>query len=374
MNYYAILGLTRDARQADVERAYRRLARRYHPNLNPGDDEARVRFREIVRAYEVLGDPVRRREYDVSGRHHVEPSTEAKFAFERFDFSMSAVGTAASTFGELFSDALGPAPGTRAPERGEDLHVEVAVPFEAAFSGATEQITVTRRDACDPCHGTGRIATTAAPCGTCDGTGVVRGARSHMVFSKRCTACGGEGIRRLAPCPVCRGDGVVVRTDAVTVHLAPGVAEGDEVTLAGAGNSGRFGGSRGDLRVRVRMTDHRFFRREGDDVVVEVPVTVYEAALGARVSIPTPDGRSSLRLPPGTEAGRRFRLRERGVPSLRTGRRGDLIAEIRLVLPALADERSRELMRELAALNPVDVRAHFADRNESVSKDGEPQW
>jgi molecular chaperone DnaJ len=362
MKLYAILGVPADATLTDVRRAYRRLARRYHPNINPGDQAAAARFRVVTLAYEILSDPSQRREYDRRGDAMLAHADAVTFAFERFDFSASAEGAQASTFGDLFADIF--RPGQRgaagAPERGHDLHVEITAPFETVAAGGQHAVAVTRHDPCDACFGAGWTAVAEAVCPRCRGEGIVRGARGHMIFSKTCPQCRGDGYQRAARCSVCHGEGVITRRHVIDVPVPPGVVDGDEITLRAQGHAGRNGGARGDLRVRVRVAPHELFRRDGDDVVVELAVGVHEAALGARLEVPTPDGTTVLRIPPGTQGGQRFRLRERGVHAPRLGRRADLIVEVRLVLPPLVDERARALMRELASIWNEDLKRRLA--------------
>src|SRR5436190_1765915 len=258
MDFYILLGIERAATLNDIKRAYKRLARRYHPDINPGDRTAAAQFRQIAEAYETLSDPDRRRRYDTGGldRSHVDQN----FGFEGFDFSVSVSGAAAPTFGDLFADVLRQRQDARndgAPERGADLHQSLSLPFEAAMRG---------------------------------------------------------------------------------------------------GHAGRNGGDPGDLYVTIRVEPHPLFRREGDDLHLIVPVAVHEAALGAKVEVPSLEGYARLRVPPGTQSGQRFRLRERGVPSARGGPRGDLVVEVRLVLPKVLDERSKELLREFGRINGDNVR------------------
>jgi molecular chaperone DnaJ len=358
MKLYAILGVPADATLTDVRRAYRRLARRYHPDINPGDQAAAARFRVVTLAYEILSDPNQRREYDQRGDAMLARADGVTFAFERFDFSASAEGAAASTFGELFADMFRPRHrrGAGAPERGADLHVEITASFETAAAGGQHAATVTRQDPCDACFGAGWMAVAEAVCSRCRGERIVRGARGHMIFSKTCPQCHGDGYQRAARCSACHGEGVITRSHVIDIPVSPGVADGDEITLGAQGHAGRYGGARGDLRVRVRVAPHELFRRDGDDVFVELAVGVHEAALGARLEVPTPDGTTMLRIPPGTQGGQRFRLRERGVQSARLGRRGDLFVQVRLVLPPLVDERARALMRELASIWNEDLK------------------
>ncbi len=354
MDFYGLLGVGRGATLSEIKRAYRRLARKYHPDINPGDRNAERLFRRIVEAYETLSDPVRRREYDQRGGV-AAPGEPAAPEFDGFDFSAGGTDRGA-IFQELFADLW---VGTRRPEApvdGSDLHATVALSFDEALRGAQRTVTITRLDGCLACGATGRIAALEGRCARCHGQGVLRASHGHMVFSRACPACGGSGEQRDRPCRSCGGQAVVARTESITVALPAGIADGMRVRVAGKGHAGQRGGRPGDLYLTVHVAPHPLFRREGDDLYLVVPVAVHEAALGAKIEIPTPDGPARLRVPPGTQSGQRFRLRGRGAPSPRTGQRGDLVAEIKLVLPPLLDERSKELLREFGRLNHVDVR------------------
>jgi molecular chaperone DnaJ len=357
MDLYAVLGIKRSASSGEIRRAYRKLARRYHPDINPGDQAAEVRFRQIVEAYETLIDPDRRRQYDERGEV-VTQSGRVTFGFEGFDFSVEAVeGPRASTFGDLFAEVFQHGFGRSVEgERGADLHLTLDLSFEESIHGAERQVTVTRLSACPGCAGSGVLRTPESRCMHCNGAGVVRSARGHMVFSKVCPACGGTGRQSRAACSRCGGGGVETRTESVDVHVPPGIEDGARIRIAGHGNCGRRAGSPGDLLVTVRVAEHPLFAREGDDLFLQMPISVSEAGLGAKIDVPTPDGPARLRVPPGTQSGQRFRLRERGVPSRREGRRGDLIVEVRIMLPRLLDERSKEILREFGRINAEDVR------------------
>ena len=358
MDFYVILGVERGAAPGDIKRAYKRLARRYHPDINPGDRTAAAQFRQISEAYETLSDPDRRRRYDTVGytRTTVE---EATFGFDGFDFSVSASGSSASTFGDLFAELLqqrGDATSVAGPARGTDLHHSVSLGFEDAVRGSRQALTVTRQDHCRTCQGLGRLNVAESRCGHCHGSGIVKSARGHMVFSKTCAQCGGSGRLRQTRCPTCVGSQIEVRTEPLTVATPAGLDDGARIRVAGKGNTGRNGGENGDLYITVHVQPHPLFRREGDDLHLVVPVAVHEAALGAKFEVASLDGPARVRVPPGTQSGQRFRLRERGVPSLRDGRRGDLVVEVRLVLPKLLDERSKDLLREFGRINGEDVR------------------
>ena len=350
MDLYSLLGLAPGATPADIKRAYRRLARRYHPGINPGDRAAETLYGRISEAYETLADPDRRRAYDSAG--NAAPGGEAAtFEFTGFDFSSGAQGPNAATFTELFAEALHPGPAAEAgrPEPGADIHAAVTVSFEESMHGVERQVVVTRQDECQACRGVGSVRTPEGRCGPCHGSGKVRWARGHMVFTKSCAACAGSGRQRSQRCAACSGHGRHVRTDAVPVVLPAGVAEGSRLRVADRGHVGRYGGRNGDLYVTVHVQPHPVFRRQGDDLCVVLPIGVHDAVLGARVPVPSLEGPVNLRIPPGTQAGQRFRLRDRGVP-LMGGGRGDLLIEVRIVLPEVVDERGKELMREFGKL------------------------
>jgi molecular chaperone DnaJ len=356
MDFYVILGVARTASMPEVKRAYRRLARRFHPDINPGDRDAAERFKEILSAYETLSDPDRRRRYDQGG-FEPELAEGASVGFEGFDFSASVHANQQSTFGDLFADVLR-REHERAvrPERGADLHATVSVDLEEAIAGGDTPLTITRQERCSTCQGRGTRAAPGAECVQCQGSGMLRSARGHMVFAQPCPRCEGSGLERVQRCATCHGAGVEVRTETVMVRLPAGVADGVRLRLAERGHAGVRGGPPGDLYVTVQVRPHARFRREGDDVFVEVPVAIHEAALGARIDVAGLDGPVRVRIPPGTQSGQRFRLRGRGAPSMRTGQRGDLVVETRLMLPAVLDERSKELLREFGRINGDAVR------------------
>jgi molecular chaperone DnaJ len=361
MDFYIILGVEPAANVNDIKRAYKRLARRYHPDINPGDRMAAAHFRQIAEAYETLVDPDRRRQYDARGHaNEAEPPT---FGFEGFDFSASVSGDAAPTFGDLFADVIRQRDARQdaAAARGVDLHQAIDVSFEDAMRGGRRALTVTRQERCRTCQGLGRLHVAESRCTACHGSGVTKSARGHMVFSRPCAQCGGAGRERPTICTACDGQQVEMRTETLTLDLPGGLADGARIRVPGKGHVGRDGGESGDLYITVHVQPHPVFRRDGDDLHAVVPLAVHEAALGARVDVPTLDGTARLRVPPGTQSGQRFRMRERGVLST-SGRRGDLIIEVRLVLPKLLDERSKELLREFGRINNEDVRQELAER------------
>jgi molecular chaperone DnaJ len=356
MDFYILLGVERGATPGDIKRAYKRLARKYHPDINPGDRTAAQQFRQIAEAYATLIDPDRRHRYD-SGGASIQSSGAVTFGFEGFDFSVSVNGASAPTFGDLFADVLGPRDGRNAEgaAAGADLHYTLALTFAEAMRGVDREVAVTRQERCGACGGIGHLRMPETNCLQCQGTGIVKSTRGHMVFSKPCAHCGGAGRRAHGRCPACRGQQVEMRTEPLTIQVPAGLADGSRIRIPQKGHAGRNGGSSGDLYITVRVEAHPLFRREGDDLHIVVPVAIHEAALGAKVDVPSIDGGPArLRVPPGTQSGQRFRLRERGVPSARDGRRGDLVVEVKLVLPKLLDERSKELLREFGKINGAD--------------------
>jgi len=225
----------------------------------------------------------------------------------------------------------------------------VTLPFEDAMRGVERQVVVTRQDVCHACGGTGVVRTPEGRCAPCHGSGKVRWARGHMVFTKSCAACTGSGRQRTARCAICAGHGLHVRSEGVPVTIPAGVHEGARLRVADRGHAGRRGARNGDLYVTVHVQPHAVFRRQGDDLCIELPIGVHDAVLGTRVEVPTLEGSVKLRIPPGTQAGQRFRLSERGAPKA-SGGRGDLLVEVRIVLPQVVDERGKELMREFGKL------------------------
>ena len=363
MDFYIVLGLERGASVSEIKRAYKRLARRFHPDINPGDRMAAAQFRQIAEAYETLVDPDRRRRYDASGREVAAESPS--YGFEGFDFSATVSGSSAPTFGDLFADVISQRTQRDAHEhgwtqvRGADLHQSLELTFEDAMRGGQRAVTVIRQEHCRTCKGTGMMHIAETRCSQCQGTGVVKTTRGHMVFSRPCTGCDGSGRRRQTRCPTCHGQQVETRSEPLTVNIPGGLADGARVRVPGKGHVGRSGGENGDLYITVKVHAHPTFRREGDDLHIVVPIAIHEAALGAKVDVPSLEGTARLRVPPGTQSGQRFRLRERGVASPRDGRRGDLVVEVRLVLPKLLDERSKELLREFGKINHENVRGNF---------------
>jgi molecular chaperone DnaJ len=357
MDLYSLLGLSRTASSAEIERAYRRLARRYHPGVNPGDRVSEQAYRQIQQAYEVLTDRERRREYDRAGVA-AAPAPEAgvaSIAFEGFDFSSAADGPLAATFSELFSDVFRrAAEGATTSPRGADINLAVRVSFADAIRGVDVPLSLTRQVWCAACAGSGHHVRAAVPCPSCQGQGQQRWARGHMLFTKACEACGGGGQLTTQACRSCRGAGAGTRTEVVTVRVPAGVDSGTRISVPGRGHAGAPGAPAGDLYVQIDVDEHRYFRRHGRDLVVTVPLGVHEAALGAVVEVPTVYGSVSVRVPPGTTSGQQLRVAGEGLRNpVSAEAAGDLLVEIQLVVPVSLDERSTAILREFGRLNDL---------------------
>ena len=355
---YVVLEVVRTASEDDIKKAFRRLARRYHPDINPGDMSAEEHFKRISEAYEILSDPLKREFYDRNGYYtegileqHETHSTWG-FSFKSFDFA-----TSPPPKGEIFSQFFSRRAARRDPERGQDLEYQIAISFADSISGTKASISVQRRRACPACEGTGHAsAEHSQACPSCAGTGNQTRARGRLRFVSPCADCSGTG-HAITDCPDCGGEGRVPGLDTVTVVIPPGVSTGSRVRLTGHGDAGKCGGPSGDLYAITNVAPHPFFTRAGDNMQCVVPVTVVEAALGAKVEVPTVDGKALLRIPPGTQNGQVVRLRGLGAPSLlHPGMRGDQFVTIQVLVPRVADERSREILKEFAQLNSEDVR------------------
>ncbi len=357
-DYYRVLGVGRSATALEIKKAYRRLARKLHPDVNPGDRTAEEKFKEIQEAYSVLGDPKKKTAYDQFGAEGgaARGQRPAGPGFEGFDFS----GYGASTFSEFFDSLFGG--GARRPqagrERGEDLSYTMKIGFEEAISGLQTRIQLARHIVCPTCRGQGSVqAAGARACPACGGSGQVHLQRGSMKFQSACPQCQGTGAARGGTCPDCRGEGIVRQTEHIQVRIPAGVDTGSRVRVPGKGNSGRLGGAPGDLYITIEVAPHALFRRESADIHLRLPVTVVEATLGAKIEVPTLGGRTVIRIPPGTRSGQKFRIRQKGalVPGSRA--RGDEIVEISIVPPSPDDQRVRDLMKELERVSGGNPRA-----------------
>jgi molecular chaperone DnaJ len=381
-DYYELLGVARKASVKDLRAAYRKLARKYHPDLNPGDKSAEEKFKQIQEAYEVLSDTKKRQMYDQFGFNVPGPGgapppgagygsaspEDIHFDFGGFDFGggggAGAAGGGAS-FRDLFSQFFRGANAAQASgeaEPGSDLEYQIDITFAEAMRGMVKKISFTRLDVCNVCHGTGVEPGDEKVCPTCGGSGQVTQVSGKMRFQITCSRCGGTGRLRTM-CRNCGGEGRLPRVESLDVRIPPGAQTGSRVRVAGRGNAGVHGGPPGDLYIIMKVEPHPFFDRRGDDLYTVVPITVTEASLGAKVEVPTIDGRAQVRIPPGTNSGKKLRLREKGAPSARhAGKRGDQIVEVQVVVPKPEDERVRNLLKELDKIEHEDPRREIFSR------------
>jgi molecular chaperone DnaJ len=379
-DYYATLGVKKTANPDEIRKAFRKLARKYHPDVNPNDKKSEEKFKEISEANDILSDEKKRKIYDQFGFYsdQIDPAAAeaaaragaaqgaargqgqgAPFDFSGFDFSEDAQPEAGSSgwgnFRDIFSGMFNRDRQTQGPLPGTDLEYQVNVDFWTAIRGGVARLEIQRQELCPACHG--RASTGGAQtCPECHGTGQVTQMGGRMKFNIQCPRCAGTGKAQNA-CPTCHGEGTVYRTEPLEFRIKPGTRDGQRIRLAGKGNAGVNGAAAGDLYLVIRTGTHPVFTRSGDDILLTLPVTVAESALGSRIEVPTIDGRAQLRIPPGTQSGQKLRMRERGVPSAtREGVRGDQIVTVEVAVPQVRDERSREILREFAKLNPDDPR------------------
>src|SRR5258708_4692282 len=397
-DYYGVLGVKKSASTDDIRKAFRKLARKYHPDVNPGDKAAEEKFKTLSEANDVLSDPKKRKIYDQLGFYsdNIDPATAEAYArgggqpgagpgdfgggfpggrsggqgnvdFGGFDFSDLFEGARAGgrkgsgsggfrdNFSSLFPGGGRGEAGHRGPEPGRALEDPAQPPVRTAIPRRGLQQNNSPRRGGGNCHGNGYIEA-PGQCPQCHGKGTIEQTGGRMKFNVTCPRCHGTG-KNISTCPVCHGEGSVERTTPLEIRIKAGTRDGQRIRIAGKGNAGLRGGAVGDLYVIIRIDEHPLFRREGDDIYITVPVTAVEAALWSKIEVPTIDGRSMLKIPPGTQSGQKLRLREKGVPSAtQDGVRGDEIVEVKITVPMPRDEKTKELLRELAKLNPEDPR------------------
>ncbi|MEI9811915.1 MAG: molecular chaperone DnaJ [Acidobacteriota bacterium] len=377
-DYYKTLGVERTASADEIRKAYRHLARKHHPDLNPGDKAAEERFKQVQEAYDVLSDAKKKQMYDQVGFYSETGAPGAgagarggpNTGFGGFDFSDyfargGRPGGPAdaphepeeNNFQDIFSQWFGSKGNTaqQTPQKGSDLEYGLNIDFWQAIKGTQVRLNISRQETCAVCNGSGARSGNNTVCPECNGTGQVTQMAGAMRFSLTCPKCEGTGRLRNR-CPNCHGDGRVAKNETVEVRIPAGAQQGSRLRVAAKGNAGTFGAPPGDLYITLRVEDHPFFRRDGDDIYITVPVRIDEAGLGTKIEVPTIDGRALLKIPQGTNNGQKFRLREKGVANSRSSTRGDQYVEIAVQAPDVRDERSRELLKEYAELHPEDPR------------------
>ena len=374
-NYYETLGIKKDAKPDEIKKAYRKLARKYHPDVNPNDKASEDKFKEVQEAYDVLSDEKKRKVFDRFGYYHDNLDADSPFGTGAasgaggFDFSGFTWDTGStapgggSSFRDIFSDLFGgsgakrePEPPRAMPKKGQDIEMPLALSFEEAVTGLTTNLTVNRSEQCSRCQGAGDTGGPVVVCPTCKGTGQVLKTGGRLQFSQTCGDCEGTGRRR-QPCSLCHGKGTTPKTEQVKVRIPAGVDTGSRVRIPKKGHGGRLGAPPGDLFIVTNVGKHPYFTRKGDNIYVTVPITVPEAALGARIEVPTVSGKAQLKIPSGTQSGQKFRLREKGFPSLRNPEmRGDQFVEVQMSLPRILSEETKEILRQFEKANPENPR------------------
>lgn len=352
-DYYEILGVERSADEREIKKAYKRLAMKFHPDRNPDNPEAEEKFKEAKEAYEILTDAQKRAAYDKFGHAGVDPNQAGPGGFGGgADFG--------DVFGDIFGDIFGGGRRSQRAARGADLRYNMELSLEEAVRGVSKEIKVPTLVECDECHGSGaRSGTSAQTCPTCHGSGQVQMRQGFFAVTQTCPHCHGKGKIVTDPCRKCHGDGRVQKTKTLSVKIPAGVDTGDRIRLAGEGEAGEFGAPAGDLYVQVHVKEHPIFVRDGNNLFCEIPISFTTAALGGEVAVPTLDGKVMLKIPGETQTGRMFRLRGKGVRSLRSGAEGDLLCKAVVETPVKLSDEQKELLKQLEdSLNGSGMKTH----------------
>lgn len=362
--HYEVLGVDRKARLGEIKKTYRRLARKHHPDLNPGDRRAEERFKQISEAYDVLSDPAKRRAYDLQLQMGSAAAGGQPFwpphAGPETGFGFGEPGGGFAGVSSFFSEIFGGRPAAPGdddrPRRGEDVTQTIQIGFFEALRGLVTSPAIEAETQCPRCAGWGTVPSrTRRPCQDCGGTGRISHVSGLLRFASTCRRCRGQGTIGVEGCGHCKGSAVLRQRETLRIHIPAGVDTGSRVRVPGKGRAGRNGGPPGDLFLITQVEPHPYFKRIGDNIHCIVPVTVSEAALGTRLDVPMIDGRASIRIPPGTESGQKLRLRGKGAPRVRGSGRGDHYVEVRVLTIRADDERTRQLLRELDALHPGET-------------------
>jgi molecular chaperone DnaJ len=349
-DFYEVLGVERDASDEDLKRAYRKMALKYHPDRNPGDHEAEERFKEASAAYQVLSEPGRRAQYDRFG-----PAAFDGGGGGGFDFNAGFEDIFSGIFSDFFGQPRSGRSQSRA-RRGEDLRYNLDLTFEEAAFGVEKAISLPRMATCETCHGKGtKPGTSPKQCSACRGSGQVRFQQGFFSIAKVCAQCNGRGSTITDPCAKCGGQGAVRRTQSLSVKIPAGVDSGSRLKLRGEGEAGAGGGPSGDLYVVIRVQDHSLFRREENDVICDMPLSFPQAALGTDIEVPTLEGKTHMRIPPGTQSGAVFKLKGKGVADLHGYGRGDHLVRVFIETPRKLSARQRELLEDFARISGEEV-------------------
>ena len=358
-DYYTTLGLSRDATEEDIKKSYRKLAMKHHPDRNPDDKGSEDKFKEAKEAYEVLTDPKKRAAYNQFGHAGVDPS--AGFGAGRGGMGPEGFGGFADAFGDIFGEIFGQQGrgGGSGVYRGADLRYNLEMSLEDAARGTEVKIRIPTMEACETCHGTGaKPGTQAKTCGTCGGRGEVRVSQGFFSLQQTCPTCHGTGKVIPDPCITCHGAGRVKKYKTLSVKIPSGVDTDDRIRLTGEGEAGLNGGPSGDLYVVVNLKPHQVFQREGADLHCELPISFATAALGGELEIPTLDGHATIKIPPETQTGQTYRLRNKGIRPVRGSVQGDLYCHVAIETPVKLTARQKELLREFEQINEEDPGKH----------------
>ncbi len=354
-DYYELLGVPRGASPEEIKKAYRNMAKKFHPDANPNNKEAEEKFKEINEAYEVLSDPPKKGAYDQFGHAGVGaggPGGRGGGGFRPQDFGNAA--DFEDIFGDVFSNFFGgqSRPGRSQVQEGDDLRYDLKLTFEEAAFGTTREVKVRKLATCESCHGSGaKPGSGRVVCPTCKGTGQIRSSQGFFTIARTCGRCGGQGEMPGSPCPTCRGNGRVERERVISVKVPAGVDEGSRLRLRGEGEAGVNGGPAGDLYVFLHVEAHDFFEREGGDLHCEVPISFVQASLGAEIEVPTLEGPVKMKIPAGTQSGKVFRLREKGLRTPQSSEVGDLLTTVVVETPTELNARQKKLLEEFEALS-----------------------
>jgi molecular chaperone DnaJ len=342
-DYYSILGVPRNATQEEIKEAYKRLAKKYHPDRNPGDKTAEEKFKEINEAYQVLSDPQKRAQYDRAlefGFNAFGREWKGGFNFDFSDFNFSNLGDIFETISDFFEGSTT----INIPEKGEDIELEREITLEDIIHGRSIEVGYTRLQPCSVCGGKGYRTGRSGVCGTCGGKGYVKASHGLFSLKQTCPTCKGTG-KWGSFCSSCI-EGRVQGYERITVKIPKGVRDGEKLRVQGKGNAGRFGGEAGDLYIKIKVLPHPLFEVDGNDIIYQLPISIFDAVLGKEVEVPTLEGKISLKIPPGTDSGTKLRIKERGLPD-RNGRRGDMFVQIKITVPKNLSEEEKRAFEKL---------------------------
>ncbi len=354
-DYYEVLGVGRDAGSEEIKKAYRKLAKQYHPDVNEQKEDAAEKFKEASEAYSVLSDPQKRQQYDNFGHAAFDGGTRGGFGGFGFDDIMGG-------FGDIFDSFFGGGRASRrnGPVRGADLRMELKISFEDAAFGIKKEVKLNKDTQCDSCKGTGaKAGTTPKTCSACGGTGQIRQQRNtafgSFVNVVDCPDCGGNGKINKDPCPECNGRGIINKQKTISISVPAGIDNGQIITIRGEGSAGQRGGPPGDLLIYITVSPHKYFKREGYDLVIEMPVSFVDAALGAELTVPTLEGKVKYKIGEGTQPGTVFRLKDKGIQHLNSSKKGSLYVQVKVEVPKKLSEKQKTLLREFDKLDKKEL-------------------